>query len=60
MSNIKTSLNIILIFQNGNLINQLRYNTKKETIGNYRIFKKYGLIDHMTGEPLLNIKIELL
>ena len=49
----------ILIFdQNGELFKTIPYKTKKAALGNYRIFKKYGMLDDC-GFVLPGFKFEL-
>ena len=57
---LKTAMNTILIFKDGELFKQIRYKTKAEAIGNYKIFNKMGYIDFMTGEPIEGLTFELL
>ena len=56
----KTVLKSILVFDNGELINQIRYKTKKEAIGNFRVFKKFGYVSPDTWEKVGNATFELL
>lgn len=57
----KTTLKTILVFdQHGNLMRGIRYRTKREAVGNFRLFKKWGMIDPNTGEKVENITFELL
>jgi len=55
----KTTMKMILIFVDGELYKELRYRTKALAIGNYRIFKKHGVLNH-NGEVIHNAIIELL
>jgi len=56
----KTNLKLILVFQDGELKKQLRYSTKKQAIGNFRIFKKHGMFDIDSGTTIQNATFELL
>ena len=56
----KTVLKSILVFQDGNLIETLKYKTKKEAIGNFRLFRKYGKLSSCTFEKIENAHFELL
>ena len=56
----KTILKSILVFQDGNLIETLKYKTKKEAIGNFRLFRKYGKLSSCTFEKIENAHFELL
>jgi len=56
----KTHLKMILVFQNGELIKQIKYSTKKQAIGNFRIFKKFGMHDFGSGTTIPNATFELL
>jgi hypothetical protein len=56
----KTVLKSILVFQDGNLIETLKYKTKKEAIGNFRLFRKYGKLSSSTFEKIENAHFELL
>lgn len=60
MSVPKTHLKTILVFQDGELIKQLRYKTKTLTIGNFRLFKKFGIYDLDLGGIIPNATFELL
>lgn len=60
MSKPQTQLKMILVFQNGELIKQLRYNTKALAIGNFRLFKKFGMYDFDLGSIIPNATFELL
>jgi hypothetical protein len=55
-----TVLKSILVFENGELIDQIRYRTKREAIGNFRIFKKFGYISPYTWEKVENATFEIL
>jgi hypothetical protein len=57
---VKTYLKTILIFKEKELLQSIRYKTKKEAIGNYKLFKKYGHFDYMTGEKIHGLIFELL
>ncbi len=57
---VKTYLKTILIFKEKELLQSIRYKTKKEAIGNYRLFKKYGHCDYVTGEKIDGLTFELI
>lgn len=57
---IDTIFNTILVFKDGEMIRQIRYNTKKETIINYRGFVKHGILDYETFEVIKGAKFQLL
>ena len=58
---LKTAMNTIFIFnKDGEFFKQIRYKTKAEAIGNYKIFNKMGYLDYMTGEPIEGLTFELL
>lgn len=57
---LNTVLKLILVIHEGEIINQIRYKSKKEAIGNYRIFKKYGYISPQTWEKVENATFELI
>jgi len=57
----KTFLKSILVFdEQGELIETLSYKTKREAIGNFRIFRKHGKLSSVTFEKIPNAKFELL
>ena len=60
MKKLQTNLKTILVFKDGELIKQLRYRTKSMAIGNYRIFKKFGIYDLDLGGIIPNATFELL
>ena len=60
MKKLQTNLKTILVFKDGELIKQLRYRTKSMAIGNYIIFKKFGIYDLDLGGIIPNATFELL
>ena len=53
-------MKLLLIFKNGELIHQVLYKTKKEALGNYRLFKKHGKINPVTFEVDKTLTYELI
>jgi len=60
MAKLKTVLKSVLVFSNGELIQQLRFKTKAEAIGNYKLWNKYGKIHPEKFELIENATFELL
>lgn len=56
----KTALKSILVFQNGEFLKQINYKTKAQAIGNYKLFRRFGILDPETLKPILNATFELL
>jgi len=50
----------ILVFKNGELIQQIPYKTKTLAKKNYFHFLKHGIIDPLTGNRIENTTFELL
>lgn len=57
---LETIFNTILVFKEGEMIRQLKYSTKKDTLTNYRGFVKNGILDYETFEPIAGATFELL
>lgn len=55
-----TPQKLILVFKDGNLINQINYKTKTIAKKNYNYFIKKGMCNPLTGEVMKNLKFELL
>lgn len=56
----KTALKSILVFQNGEFLKQINYKTKAQAIGNYKLFRRFGILDPETLKLILNATFELL
>lgn len=50
----------IIVFLNGQTINQITYKSKTEAKLNYRFFKKRGILDPESGEVLQGAYFELI
>ena len=55
-----TSMNMVLIFQDGELIRQIVYPNKTIARNEFLTFKKYGFMDYRTGKTIDNVTFQLL
>ena len=53
-------MNIILVFEDGDLIKTIQYKNKTVAKRQYNHFLKYGIVNVSTGEKILNASFELL
>ncbi len=57
----KAPMKTVLVFSpQGEFFKSIQYKTKKDALGNFRIFKKFGMIDPMTGEKINGLTFELI
>lgn len=57
---LKTVLKSVLIFVNGELFEVHQFKTKRESIGNFRLWKKHGKFSSETFEKIENATFQIL